>query len=29
MSKVGYREVKEIQELVIRAAVVIKKGCVR
>lgn len=29
MPKVGYREVKDIQEIVIRAAVVIKKDCVR
>lgn len=29
MSKVGYREVEEIQELALRAAVVIKKDCVR
>lgn len=29
MPKVGYREVKEKQELVIRADVVIKKDCVR
>lgn len=29
MPKVGYREVEEIQDLVIRAAVVAKKDCVR